>query len=131
MYGFREVGHGTWRAKAACVGLPPEWFFPPRGPFPTEQYVVCNSCPVIMECLLTALRMETNDTPLGVCGGTSRRMRKQIKQALLPRSPESLSVGELAIFMATWQQPKSAASPEVPKHEGDNKQDYPDPATNH
>jgi hypothetical protein len=84
--------------------------------------------------------METMQLSAGIMGGLSQRQRAKIKLALLPRSPESLSTGELATFMQTWIRPargrpskwrkRSPRRPKVSKHEDDHDQNEPDPTTN-
>jgi hypothetical protein len=134
VYGLREVGDGSWRKKAHCIGLPADFFFPETGDAASSNYEpVCGRCPVRTECLLFALRNETRYNEAGMMALTSIRMRRKIKRALRPRSPESLSVEELAIFMdgfdtRPYYRMPLPASPEVPQHEGDDDQHDPDPA---
>jgi hypothetical protein len=150
MHGLREVGDGSWRLKAECRGFDVNFFFPGRGEIQDTlqfQHEFCDACPVHIECLLYALRVEggssgyarkatTGSRNMGVVAGTSIRERALIKRALRPRSPEHLTVEELATFMETWVQsprrkpgrPKSSGGPEVTKHEDDDHNDDDEPS---
>ena len=65
----------AWRAGAACVGYPSEWWFPwetvgknqPRTPGRAEA--ICAECPVKRECAAYARRTNTRD---GIWGGKTR-----------------------------------------------------------
>lgn len=70
-----------WQAQGACVNADPELFFHPdgeRGPEydarDAKAKAVCVTCPVINECLNTALKIN----PVGVWGGTTIEERQLI-----------------------------------------------------
>ena len=47
-----DITKESWRSQAACLGVDPALFFPPKGN--TRRHAVeqiCNSCPVQSECL--------------------------------------------------------------------------------
>jgi WhiB family redox-sensing transcriptional regulator len=77
------VQREEWMAEAACRGLDPDLFFPPRGDVAvsSEARAICNGigerppCPVRSECLDYALE---NRIHAGVWGGTSDRERRRI-----------------------------------------------------
>lgn len=59
-----------WRTRAACKGLPVEWWFTERGDFDTVVRArnVCKACPVRDECLNYGL---ANSPRVGMYGGKS------------------------------------------------------------
>lgn len=67
----------AWRSRAACIGHPPDWFYPERTStaradggltLPERRAkAVCVRCPVRAECLTEAIVMQD---PWGVWGGT-------------------------------------------------------------
>lgn len=64
-----------WRDHAACKGLDPAFFFPPRRISVKVGNIIasfCEPCPVRRECLQHAV--ETNEK--GWWGGTSNRQRR-------------------------------------------------------
>lgn len=69
----------NWQADAACRDLPLDWFFPEVGPEAWKQLrravAVCESCPVIADCLNYALTFEARALP-GIWGGTSENQRR-------------------------------------------------------
>ena len=69
----------TWMALAACRGVDPETFYPPRGDRAAVQRArkVCRRCPVAVECL--AFAVERRD-PFGVWGGTTRNERVALRR---------------------------------------------------
>lgn len=65
-----------WRTRAACKGLPVEWWFTERGDFDTLVCArnVCKACPVRDECFEYGL---ANSPTVGMYGGKSMdRARK-------------------------------------------------------
>ncbi len=66
----------SWHEHAACRGVDPELFFPPRGGEWDEARHVCERCPVRRECLEYAL--ETGEK-FGIWGGTSERQRRGLR----------------------------------------------------
>ena len=75
-----------WRELAACRGTDPDLFFPERGDFNGHMAAikVCNTCPVIEQCLQYALDANELD---GVYGGKSGRERRRIRRATGGRKP--------------------------------------------
>ncbi len=67
----------AWKARAACRGMDPEWFFPERGDHDTLRSViaVCTECPVRIDCLDYALAANEK---AGVWGGTTGRQRRRM-----------------------------------------------------
>jgi WhiB family redox-sensing transcriptional regulator len=69
----------NWQEEAACRELPVDYFFPEQGPDAWHQLrravAVCESCPVIEECLKYALSFGNRDLP-GIWGGTSENQRR-------------------------------------------------------
>ncbi|MGH8903306.1 MAG: WhiB family transcriptional regulator [Egibacteraceae bacterium] len=68
----------AWRAKAACLGIDPELFFPKGTTGQAldqleEAKAVCRECSVIDECLDWALATHQHD---GVWGGKSEDERR-------------------------------------------------------
>ena len=67
----------SWRDEAACVGYPPEWWFPADSvgrPVGTRQpgraEAICADCPVQLQCALEARRTRSTD---GIWAGKRRR----------------------------------------------------------
>lgn len=52
-----------WMDRAACADKPREWFFPPTGR--TDNYPICDGCPVKAECYAYA----AHHGCVGVWGG--------------------------------------------------------------
>jgi WhiB family transcriptional regulator, redox-sensing transcriptional regulator len=73
----------SWRGAAACRSVEPDLFFPIGTTGTALHHIaaakaVCETCPVIRECLEFAL--ETNQDS-GVWGGTSEEERRQVRRA--------------------------------------------------
>jgi len=68
-----------WMSRAACRGMDPALFFPPkRGtPISPTARVTCAGCPVSAECLDHALVEHERD---GLWGGTTDRERRRLWQ---------------------------------------------------
>jgi WhiB family redox-sensing transcriptional regulator len=78
---LRFVTQGRpWMAKANCMGVDPELFFPQRGMSTREAKEVCRGCVVREECLEYAI--EQNEK-FGIWGGMSERERRKIKRERL------------------------------------------------
>lgn len=77
---------GRWVNRAACAGLPSDWFFPDRGQA-TKAHLqaVCASCPVTAECLQWAVE---NKIQHGIWGGASYRARRKLRAATGPCAGE-------------------------------------------
>ncbi len=64
-----------WQDHAACIGEPPDWFFPPHGDSAghvNNARAVCARCPVRLACLDYALDSHEHH---GVWGGMTPRER--------------------------------------------------------
>ena len=71
-----------WVGRAVCAQEDPELFFPHGDRGPAAQQIedaksVCQTCPVINECLAYALQ---TDQDFGVWGGHSESERRAIKR---------------------------------------------------
>jgi WhiB family redox-sensing transcriptional regulator len=66
-----------WMAGAACHGHPVDLFFPGKGEDQEPVKAVCQSCPVLVECLAYAL---ANPELRGVWGGTGERERVRMRR---------------------------------------------------
>lgn len=70
-----------WRQAAACVEADPELFFPvddsPSSTGPARA--VCHGCPVVADCLATAIASGDDD---GVFGGMTPRQRRAYAAAI-------------------------------------------------
>lgn len=71
-----------WLELRACIGVPTEVFFPPKGEQAVTAKAYCASCPVTAECLSHALL----NREAGVWGGKSERQRRGIRKP--PRPPQ-------------------------------------------
>ena len=75
-FGKSQEVDNTWITRAACAGLPTEWFFPlktNRNLFDGRE--ICALCPVTQECLdyLVAMNIE-----FGIWGGKREFQRKRL-----------------------------------------------------
>ena len=78
----------SWESRAACRGAESAWFTPPiTGESPSERRVreraakqICARCPVRVECLDYALRV---NEPFGIWGGLSERERRRLKRGVV------------------------------------------------
>ncbi|MGH9303673.1 MAG: WhiB family transcriptional regulator [Acidimicrobiales bacterium] len=68
----------TWQARANCMGVDPELFFPERGASTREAKEVCRGCVVRQECLEYAI---ANGEKFGIWGGMSERERRRVRRA--------------------------------------------------
>jgi len=73
--GLEERG---WQARANCMGVDPDLFFPERGASTKEAKEVCRGCVVQAECLEFALE---NGEKFGIWGGMSERERRRLRRA--------------------------------------------------
>lgn len=66
-----------WAARANCLGLDPDLFFPARGDHRSEvnARAVCAGCQVRPDCLRFAL---DNHEMVGIWGGMSARERRRV-----------------------------------------------------
>lgn len=60
-----------WISAAVCASADPEEWFPEGGATSNRAKRICQTCPVINECLQYALGNDMD----GIWGGTSRRER--------------------------------------------------------
>lgn len=68
----------AWQDAALCKGIEdPEVFFPAKGQSSAEARVICQDCPVRIECLNYALRGHIIH---GVWGGMSDRERARLRR---------------------------------------------------
>lgn len=67
----------SWFARAACIGMDPELWFPDRGNPALEARAICARCEVKAECLDYALRLQIEE---GIWGGTTGRGRRRLKR---------------------------------------------------
>ena len=67
-----------WQARANCMGVDPDLFFPERGASTREAKEVCRGCVVKEECLEYAL---DNGEKFGIWGGMSERERRRLRRA--------------------------------------------------
>jgi WhiB family redox-sensing transcriptional regulator len=68
----------AWKDRAACQGLPDEYFFPPPKVRILEATRrICAGCEVRAECLMYALNNCEDD---GIWGGLSETERRNLKR---------------------------------------------------
>lgn len=70
--------HMPWVEEAVCSQTDPEIFHPAKGESRRAAVKICQSCPVIAECLNWALQHKET----GIWGGTSENQRKQLRREL-------------------------------------------------
>ena len=70
-----------WHQHAACAGMKPAMFYPPRGEPAAEAKAVCRRCPVARECLAAALARPER---YGVWGATTERERRAQRKVAAP-----------------------------------------------
>jgi len=68
----------SWQAKANCMGVDPDLFFPERGDSTREAKEVCRGCVVREDCLEHAL---ANGEKFGIWGGLSERERRRVRRS--------------------------------------------------
>ena len=74
MSGMEDRG---WQARANCMGVDPDLFFPERGASTREAKEVCRGCVVREDCLEYAL---ANGEKFGIWGGMSERERRRVRR---------------------------------------------------
>ena len=72
-----DLDDRSWQARANCLGVDPDLFFPERGASTREAKEVCRGCEVRMECLEYAL---IHGEKFGIWGGLSERERRRIRR---------------------------------------------------
>jgi WhiB family redox-sensing transcriptional regulator len=75
MSGMEDRG---WQARANCMGVDPDLFFPERGASTREAKDVCRGCVAREDCLEYALE---NGEMFGIWGGMSERERRRLRRA--------------------------------------------------
>jgi hypothetical protein len=68
----------AWEARAACAGLPTDWWFP-ENKQTARATRVCATCPVVVECLVAAMAHDSEaqvQADTGVWGGCGPRARR-------------------------------------------------------
>lgn len=65
----------AWRARAACHGINPNFFYPADKASIEAAKTFCQGCEVHDDCLAYAL---ANEEIFGIWGGASERERKRI-----------------------------------------------------
>lgn len=70
-----DLRRPDWQKDAACRGMGPELFFPPRGESPAAAKAVCATCPITDKCYEYA---RTNHERAGVWGGRTGRARQTV-----------------------------------------------------
>lgn len=74
---YRLYEPETWVQRAACAGLPSEMFFPdPGANSDARARRICQTCPVVDECLTSALK---NKEKHGFWGGVPERRRRTLE----------------------------------------------------
>ncbi len=68
----------SWQARANCMGVDPDLFFPERGASTREAKEVCRGCVVREDCLEFAL---ANGEKFGIWGGMSERERRRLRRS--------------------------------------------------
>ena len=63
-----------WMRQAVCASADPEEWFPEKGAKSVRAKSICQTCPVIDECLQYALDNRLD----GIWGGTSTRQRSSM-----------------------------------------------------
>jgi ferredoxin len=82
--GLPNVEATDWMAKAACLNVDPEVFFPSKGQSTAEARSHCRTCPVVAECRAYAL--DIGASLYGVWGNTSEYQRLQMRSDTAPRT---------------------------------------------
>ena len=77
-----------WMARANCMGVDPDLFFPERGVPTLEAKAVCRACVVRDDCLEYAL---DNGEKFGIWGGLSERERRRLRRARAIESRQQIA----------------------------------------
>lgn len=73
-----DIPRPDWMARAACLGMGPDFFFPSRGQDTRGPKAVCASCSVSQECLAYAIE---NAEKHGLWAGVAERNRRRLRAA--------------------------------------------------
>ncbi|MFF8485207.1 WhiB family transcriptional regulator [Streptomyces antibioticus] len=87
-----------WQLSAACSGLPTEDWFPQRRQSAVAAVAVCAGCPVRVECLYDALRVEAaapGDRPYGIRGGLTASERRRVPPLPRPKATALAAVRDV------------------------------------
>ena len=69
-----------WTIDALCAQIgDTDLFYPDKGGSVRDAKALCADCPVIAECLRTALTQYTTATDHGIWGGTTPRERRVLR----------------------------------------------------
>lgn len=68
---------GDWKLAAACRGIDTDLFFPRRGQDQTDVKVICETCPVRVECRDYSLGVGA--LLQGIWGGQNERQRRKAR----------------------------------------------------
>ncbi len=68
----------SWKARANCMGVDPDLFYPERGESTREAKAVCGGCVVREACLDYAV---VHAEKFGIWGGKSERERRTLRRA--------------------------------------------------
>lgn len=70
-----------WRERASCAGEDPDIFFPDTMAQRVRAQMICDGCPVQIECAVYAIE---NDAEFGIWGGRNKLAREFLaKQAAI------------------------------------------------
>lgn len=86
----RESHHGSspqpvddrWVDQARCLEADPDVFFPAKGEPVDAAKRICDTCPVVDDCLAFALHTFDVYEDFGVWGGTSENERRRLRRDL-------------------------------------------------
>ena len=79
-----------WTESAACRGMDPNWWHPPRGGDALKAKAICATCPVTAECLADAGPLD-----MGIRAGVSLDMhRRRQATAHLPKTGRQANGGK-------------------------------------
>lgn len=68
----------AWMEDAACVGQPPDLWFPKASESGAAAKEVCATCPVAGECIDYAMS-DTNSYMYGIYGGLGGKLRRELR----------------------------------------------------
>ncbi|MFD7707862.1 WhiB family transcriptional regulator [Streptomyces sp. NPDC059786] len=97
-----EIHTLYWREIAACLHADPDLFFPIGSTGPTVEQIdeakaVCGRCPVLDQCLGTALRLGHVE---GIWGGTTETERRAMRRLEVRRRLAAVTVPPAPLRLA-------------------------------